>query len=423
MKLPSWFAPCALAACVLGPPAAAQSPLTPAAPAAAPAPPQASAAVPLAAAVEAAWQRAVVAREAQGQRQRAEADRSAASSLWASPPALEFSHRSDRLQRNDGQRETEIGVAWPLWLPGQRAARSAAAEAGVALADHAQAAARLRIAGEVREAAWALKSRQAELAQADALVGALQTLADDVERRVQAGDLARADTLAARAEWLGASAQRSDAQQGLLAARSRWALLTGLSAMPLTEEAATTAAVPDGFANHPELRLAEGTTEVARMRLDAVRSSRRDAPELTLGVRQDVPGRAEPSRGSLAVALRVPFGTADRNQPLEAAALAELDVAQTGELRWRERLAAEAAAARAAVQAAEGQVGAERNRAALLRERVQLIDKSFRAGETQLPDLLRALAAGALADASLARQQAALGLARARLQQALGLLP
>lgn len=424
MKFPPWFAPCALAASVFGSPAAAQSPPSAAAPSASSAAPHAAAGVTLASAVEAAWQRAVIAREAHGQRQRAEADRSVPSSLWAASPALEISHRSDRWQRNEGQRETEIGLAWPLWLPGQRAARGAVAEAGVALAEQVQAAARLRIAGEVREAAWAVGSLQADLAQADALVGSLKTVADDVERRVQAGDLARADALAARAELLGAGAQLSDAQQRLLAAHNHWRLLTGLDAMPVVEESAmTTSAAPDALADHPELRLAERATEHARRRVDALRTDRRDAPELKLGVRQDVPGRAERSQASVAFALRVPFGTADRNQPLEAAALAELDVAQTSELRLRERLAAEASAARAATQAAERQLGAERDRAALLHERMQLIGKSFRAGESPLPDLLRALAAAAQADASVARQQSALGLARARLQQALGLLP
>jgi outer membrane protein, heavy metal efflux system len=40
-----------------------------------------------------------------------------------------------------------------------------------------------------------------------------------------------------------------------------------------------------------------------------------------------------------------------------------------------------------------------------------------------LPDLLRALAAAAEADSTVARHTAALGLARARHEQALGLLP
>ena len=154
-----------------------------------------------------------------------------------------------------------------------------------------------------------------------------------------------------------------------------------------------------------------------------MRRSRRDAPELTVGVQQDTPGRAESSQGSLVVGLRLPFGTDDRNRPLEAAALAELDVAQTHEQRLRERLDSDIAAARDAQRSAEAQLDAETARARLLRERAALIDKSFRAGETPLPDLLRALAAAAQADSAATRQTAALGFARARLQQALGLLP
>jgi outer membrane protein TolC len=123
------------------------------------------------------------------------------------------------------------------------------------------------------------------------------------------------------------------------------------------------------------------------------------------------------------VGLRLPFGTDDRNRPLEASALAEVNVAEIRELRLRERLDSDIAAARDAQRSTEAQLDAETARARLLRERATLIDKSFRAGETPLPDQLRALAAAAQADSAVARQTAALGLARARLQQALGLLP
>ena len=138
-------------------------------------------------------------------------------------------------------------------------------------------------------------------------------------------------------------------------------------------------------------------------------------------------GAGKAQRGGLAgdgaVGLRFPFGTDDRNRPLQAAALAELDVAETHEQRLRERLDIDIAAARDAQRSADAQLEAETARAGLLRERASLIDKSFRAGETPLPDLLRALAAAAQADSAVARQTAALGLARARLQQTLGLLP
>jgi outer membrane protein TolC len=293
----------------------------------------------------------------------------------------------------------------------------------VAQAHAATQAALLRLAGELRDAAWQIFALQAEAAQADGLAQALKQLADDVERRVSAGDLARADALAAQAEQLAASALQTEMRQRLQAARARWALLTGLTAAP--EPPATT--FSDGAlgaaAVHPELQLASQSTELARRRVELMRHSRREPPELTVGVRQDKPGRAEASQGSLVVGLRLPFGTDDRNRPLEAAALAELDVAETHEQRLRERLDSDIAAARDAQRAAETQLEAETARARLLRERATLIDKSFRAGETPLADQLRALAAAGQADGAVARQTASLGLARARLQQALGLLP
>lgn len=388
-----------------------------------PVPPSSSglATVTLAAAVESAWQRAVQSTESAGRLRRAQAEQTAASSLWAAPPSLELSHRDDRWHDRAGRRETEIGIAWPLWLPGQRSARGAAAQAELELARVSQQAARLRIAGEAREAAWGLLALQAEAAQAEALVKLLQTIANDTDRRVKAGDLARADSLAASAEVLAAAAAHSDALQRLHAARSRWTLLTGLDQQPAATE-------PEGSTNadaalHPELLLAAQATERARKRIDVVRASQRDAPELSLGYRHDVPGRSDATQHSIGIGLRMPFGTSDRNQPLQAAALSELELAQAEEQRLRERQAAEATTARAALAAVRQQLDAERARANLLRERASLIDKSFRAGEGSLPELLRALTTAAQADASAARAQAGLGLARARLLQVLGVMP
>ncbi len=377
--------------------------------------------VTLATAIDAAWQRAVASREAQGQQQRAEADRVAASSLWASPPILELNHRNDRWQTDAGRRENEIGIAWPLLLPGQREARGAFADSGLSLADQSQRAARLHIAGEVRERAWALIAQQAVVAQAETSVRSLTALTDDVERRVKAGDLARADALAARAELLSATAQLTEARHNELTTRSRWTLLTGLDRPSLAEEPPVAAQYP--LTEHPEYRLAVSTTEHARRRAALVKSSHSSPPEVFVGARQDIPGRNEPSQNSLNFGIRLPFGTADRNRPLQAAALSELDIAETAEQRMRDRLEADVMMARAALHSNEEQLQAERMRASLLRERATLVDKSFRAGESALPELLRSMSAAAQADSALSRQQASLGLARARFHQSLGLLP
>jgi outer membrane protein TolC len=403
-------------------PAWAQPAASPTPPAAA-APGAAAAPVTLRTALDAAWQRGVAAREAEGQRRRADADRISANRLWAAAPTLELSHRDDRLQSNAGRRETEVGIAVPLWLAGQRAARSGSADAAIAQAQSAEQVARLRMAGELREVAWLIAGLQAEARQAELQATALRQLADDVDRRVRAGDLARADSLAAQAELLAGSAASADALQRLQLAQARWTLLTGLTALPALADTPAPDMAPVDGAAHPERVLANQSTELARKRLELVRHSRRDAPELSVGVRQDMPGRGEASQGSFVVGLRLPFGTDDRNRPLESAALADLDIAQVNEQRLHERLESDIATAREALRSAQLQLDAATGRAQLLRERAALIDKSFRAGETPLPDLLRALATAAEADSAAARQTAALGLARARLQQALGLLP
>jgi len=304
-------------------------------------------------------------------------------------------------------------------MPGQRGARQAAAQAERQVAEATMAAARLRIAGEVREAAWTLVARQAESSVAERNERSLRELSDDVERRVKAGELARADALAARAEFLAASVALAEVQQRLEAARAQWKALTGLEQVPdPTEAAARPADAP-----HPELVLAAIHVQGARSKLEVVRGSRGDPPELLLRYRRETAGSGLPAENSIGVGLRIPLGTDDRNLPREKAALAEVDVASAEELRLRRRLESEAQAASFTLRSAERQAEAEAARAELLRERAALIDKSFRAGESALPELLRAAAAAAQAEAAAASQRAALGLARARLNQTHGKLP
>jgi outer membrane protein TolC len=161
----------------------------------------------------------------------------------------------------------------------------------------------------------------------------------------------------------------------------------------------------------------------AASKLDLARGTRGEPPELMVRYRTETAASGLPSEKTIGLAIRIPLGTDDRSLPREKAALAEMETARAEEQRQRVRLAAEGASARSAVSATEEQVAAETVRAQLLRERAGLVEKSFRAGDTPLPELLRANAAAAQAEAALAGQRAALGLARARLNQANGRLP
>jgi outer membrane protein, heavy metal efflux system len=373
------------------------------------------------AAFEAAWRRAVTARESAGATLRAEAERSSASNVWAAPPSLELSQRSDRWQDAAGRRENEIAIAWPMWLPGQRAARVASAESGARLTDATLASARLRLAGEVREAAWAVVSHRADARLAGEQAGYLQRLAEDVARRVAAGDLARADSLAARAEWLNATSAASDARLQFSAALSQWKLLTGQDALPDPNETAPATTITT--AEHPDAAIAAASEARSRRQLDVAKQSKYAPPEIMLRYREDVPGTGLAAQRSIGFGIRIPLGSSEQGTAQLANALANRNVAELQAIREQERLDAANVQARAAVESAEQRLQADRSRAELLRERTNLIEKSFKAGESSLADLLRATAASAQASAAVARQEAAAGLARARLLQANGQLP
>jgi outer membrane protein TolC len=140
-------------------------------------------------------------------------------------------------------------------------------------------------------------------------------------------------------------------------------------------------------------------------------------------MRQERPGQGAGLQSSVVVALRLPVGGQVYQQPRIAAALGELDIAQTQALRTRQRLTAEVTLAQSQLSLSQAQLQAERERAQLLAERARLIDKSFRAGESALPEMLRALSAAVSAESALARQQINYQTAISRLEQTLGLLP
>jgi outer membrane protein TolC len=371
--------------------------------------------VSLGQAVDAAWERAVSAQESRGREQVAVARQTAASAWTPHAPTVEVLQRQGR----SGFSETELGVFAPIWTPGRRSAVAAAAAADLELAQASHRATRWRVAGEVREAAWALETHRADRAAAQEQVRLLHQLAADVDRRVRAGDLARADSLVARAEVLGAEASMAEFQQRVASAEARWRTLTGLNGLADPRES-TTGPTND---EHPELALVRLEVERARTQFEAVRHSRRDPLEVGLNWRQERSGDIQGRQDSVGVILRIPFGTDARSGPAEAVALSELEVIRLQEQRFRERQAVDVRTAREALENAEQQVLKEQARLALLRERAQLLDKSFRAGETPLPDLLRAVASAAQAEGAAARQQSAVGAARARLNQSLGVTP
>lgn len=380
---------------------------------------------PLALAVEAAWLRAAAAAEAEGRVQVASAAERASRAWSADAPTLEVRNFSGDWGDAPGVRESEVGLASPVWLPGQRSAGRRAALAEVAAAHAGEDLARLQIAGEVREALWDLALRRAQHVGTTAEVGHLRALAADARRRVAAGEAAKIEALAIEAEQLAAESAAAEAEVEFETAARRWALLTGLPAPSgtLDLEPAPAAAASVDVDVHPEVRAAAHAAERARAQLQFARRAPAAAPEVAVLFREDVGGQGEPTERSVGVGLSVPFGGPGRSAERRAIAAGELSVAERTALRTREAVADGVVAARTALAAAERRHAAEQTRRELLLERLAHLEKSYAAGETALAELLRERVTAAQAVASAESRRASLGLARARLHQASGTLP
>jgi outer membrane protein TolC len=313
--------------------------------------------------------------------------------------------------------ETDLELAAPLWLPGQRAALDGSVSAAVTEVERRLEARRLDLAGQLRNAWWdaALAAREVRLARDR--VATARDIARDVARRAAFGDVAPADGLLAQNETLAAELALSQAEAELVAARSAYAGLTGGLEPNLPTE-------PPGARNpqHPLLLSAEAGLAAAEARARLVAATPRDNPELgVFGRGQD--GRLTEQGASLGVRLRVPLATEARNLPRRMEAEADITRA-TAELAQRRRLlevSIESAAA--GMRAAEANARLARQRLGIADQQLDVARRAFRAGETGLFDLYRVRQLWLEAAAAEARTAVDRGRARSRLNQALGVVP
>ncbi|WP_421882241.1 TolC family protein [Methylibium sp.] len=380
-------------------------------------------------AFDAAWARQPESLSLPARRDAARAQQIAARSWTPEPAALELSNKTDRLNRNQGARELEVGVAVPLWLPGERSRSGALAEAEAAAIESHTSAAQLSVAASVREAWWAWQRARIDADIARDQLDNAERIAVDVSRRARAGDLARADQHQADGAVAAAESSLAQAQATLVAARQQLKAGTGMAA---PAESATTGPVaepepdagPTGETDtHAVLRELQDRAAVAERTAQLASAQSRANPELTLAGTRERGADGEANQQSITLGLRIPFGGGPRHDTRVARARAEALELQARLTLERERLLAEREAARGRVDAARTQLAASERRARLARESRGFFDKSFRLGETDLPTRLRIEAEAADAERQAARTRIELAASISAWRQALGLLP
>lgn len=364
-------------------------------------------------AFEQAWASQPLPQSLSARRSALASSRQAADAWTAHPGALEWRAQTDRPGTDRGAQELEVGVALPLWLPGQRSRGQALVTQEERALDARLASARLQVAGQVREAWWTWQRARAELALASTQVAHAQALSDDVHRRVRAGDLARADAHQADGALALAQAAQARAEgQGLLAWQALQSLVgsaqpwplhapndarpgtpakpapASLATEPIGAEPVPGASAPD-LTEHPLVRDLGQQAATARQAAELADTQSRANPELLLGTVHSRDRRGEPRQRQLTIGLRLPWGESPAQRALAARAHADATELSAQATRQHQQAQAALEGAQARWHAAQRVLEAAQRRATLAQESQSFFDKSFRLGETDLPTRLR----------------------------------
>lgn len=378
-------------------------------------------------ALDTAWARHPRAAALASRQAEAQARAETAAGFTPQPAAVSVGQKTDRLHDNAGLREWEVEVAAPLWLPGQRDARVTEARRGAQALDAQTAHQRWQLAGEVREAWWALAAARQAHALATQRQETAKALADNVRRRFQAGDLARVDANLAQGESLAAEAELLEAGQALKQAELALRALTGEGAPtdlpPETAGTSIDANEAHPIDHHPWLQALRATSALAGSRVALADASGREPPQIALAWISERSEATRPYERSVGIRLTLPLSSSGRVRQDSAAARADAAQAEAELAQARARVEQDEAFARAAFDGSETLLRMARERQSLTADNFQLAMRGFELGESDLPTLLRARSEDRDAQAALHRQQIARERALSGLLQARGVMP
>ena len=352
----------------------------------------------------------------QALRDQVAAQRRAVRGPFVGPPVvsgdLEFGRR--------GLAEQEVGVSAGFRWPGEgRAARLAATRSG-AVIDAMLDDARLRVAGQVRNAWWALASAQAVIAVERGQAGIADQEVASVTRLVSAGVQARRDLLLARAERAAVLARLSASELDYVGAQAVYEALAGPAPARFPAETRATGVEID---EHPEVRAAYARAAAAEARATTLRYGSRPRIEGRVGVRRERAEDRDAYANALRVGVGVPIGR-DFTAVAESAGARSDALRATAEAALvRRRLIADRAAGERRLAVSQRALREAQSRRDALAQALALTELGLREGEIGYIETLRARQTLALAARDLAVAEVAASAAISTFNQAQGVLP
>lgn len=281
-------------------------------------------------------------------------------------------------------------VQVPLWNLGQRDAEQRTAKLAESSAMSQAAAVKLRVAGLIRTALWDMTLANLSYEQSKAELTLTDQLLAKVQRRVELGDLPRADLLLAQSESLQKRSAATLAEAELMHARKRYTSITQITRIPgaYQEKLVELTEIQQ---NHPALAAINDQIERKQAELNAVKLIGSGQTNLAVGINSDrfTNDPRSNQTESFNIGVTVPFGGSAHMARQVAAVNVELNrlIAEREQLSRDLEQAHHEAEHNLEVNRAELGIANELQQVA--EEHLKMTQLSFSVGEIDLMDLLK----------------------------------
>jgi outer membrane protein TolC len=337
-------------------------------------------------------------------------------------PALSVRHQNDAVGSGRGEREWEAELELPVWLPGQRAARHAVAQESQLELAATRDALMLQLAGVLRDAVWDVEMNLIAVKLAQQRLESARVLQRDVERRFEAGELAKTDVMLAQNETLQAQAALLRVEAELRHAQHRYRVLTGSDEIPaFAEEPLSKKQTVDD--QHPFMREMEHKIAMARNQRELALIERRDNPQLMLSARSQRGAFDNAYNDSIGLKLRIPFPTESQTASRIAAAESQLAAKLTEQERLQQALQTALHEAEHNLATTQAELEIVTRQQQLAHENLRLAKKAFELGETDLVHVIRVQALTHEADRLVESRKVQLKWDISKYNQSVGELP
>jgi outer membrane protein, heavy metal efflux system len=355
--------------------------------------------------------------------QEAEALKTRGDSWLAGSTAIALDYADDRVASNNGSREVSANLEFTIWDWGQRSAAQNMAEQARFFAGKQSKAVRLEVSRLLRESLWDIALAESRLQQARINMDISQQLFAKVQRRVELGDLPRADLLLAESDHLQNRTILTQAEAEVMHSRKSYSNLTRTTRIPANYQEPLSP-LQEVNQDHPLFEAINALVAKKQAAIEWAKTSDTiNQPKVYVGGKTSRDQRNSSDVQIANVGVVIPFGHSTYDAPEIALANLEYQQALAQREHLQRLLDKGLHEAEHALEVTQAELKIARQLKNIAEQHLKMMEISFEAGEINLLDLLKVQSRSLEAIRNAKEQEVKLQRNIALYNQAVGVMP